>query len=505
MSLWDKLIGVSKAGGEEKVPVAPMQTFGVNGTVEYGGYLQDPEKDKRIQGHMKYKTYSDILANTSIVGAGTRYFLNLVAKARWRVEPADDSPQAKEYAEKVESIMDGMTTPFHRVVRRAAMYRFYGYSVQEWTAKKCKEGHIGFLDVESRPQHSIERWNIDNHGRVLGMHQRRPQDQVEVYLPREKTIYIVDDSLADRPDGLGLFRHLVSPVFRLREYERLEGVGYDTDLHGVPVGRAPYSTLQEKVRNNEMTTEEAEKAIRPIKDFINSHIKNAKLGIIIDSEVYKSQDEGLTPSAQRKWDIDVLRVGLGGTLQQAASAIDRVNREIARILGCEHLLLGENDRGSFSMSQDKSQNFYLIVDSALQEIQQGYQWYIDVLWLLNGWPDDKKPKFRPESLKFHDVQQITAALRDLAIAGSPVALNDPAINDIREILGISSAPEVEFSDGYLNDEGIVREEGAKPGTTTGQNSGKKPGDDKKPSDEEVKDQAKKAFAVFHDIMQRGKK
>ena len=119
------------------------------------------------------------------------------------------------------------------------MYRFYGFSIQEWTARRRDDGFLTFADIAPRSQRTIERWDVDEAGQVLGALQRSPQTQEEIYLPREKLLYIVDDTLNDSPEGLGLFRHLVAPSRRLKRYEQLEGFGFETDLRGIPIGRSP--------------------------------------------------------------------------------------------------------------------------------------------------------------------------------------------------------------------------------------------------------------------------
>ena len=78
---------------------APTSTVGTSGAVLSGGFLVTNEKDRRLTGTQKYTTYSDLLANISIVAAGTRYFLNLVAKAKWKVEPAQGDKDEKPTAE----------------------------------------------------------------------------------------------------------------------------------------------------------------------------------------------------------------------------------------------------------------------------------------------------------------------------------------------------------------------------------------------------------------------
>ena len=64
--------------------VSPTETLGSSGPAIYGGYIQEFERDPELVSRSeRYRRYSDILANISIVAAGTRFFLNLVAKASW--------------------------------------------------------------------------------------------------------------------------------------------------------------------------------------------------------------------------------------------------------------------------------------------------------------------------------------------------------------------------------------------------------------------------------------
>jgi len=428
------------AFGSPSQKASPTKTKGAPGTAVYGGYILEDEKNSELAGSKKYQTYSDILANVGIVAAGTRYFLNLVSKAKWKVVPADDSDEAKEYADIITSQMSRMDTSWSRVIRRAAMYRFYGFSIQEWTMEK-KDGMLQFVDIAPRPQITIERWNTDDYGKVLGVAQRSPQTAQEIYLPRQKIIYIVDDSINDSPEGLGLFRHIVAKSQRLLRYEQLEGYGFESDLRGIPVGRAPYATLQEGVDTGLLTQAEMNDALAPITSFISNHIKNPALGILLDSMTYQSEDEAATPSEVYQWDVDLLK-GSATSFADVALAIERLNREIARILGVDGMLLGESG-GSNAMSSDKSLNFALIVDSTLSELADTYEKdMIARMFEVNGWPEDMKPTFNTEQMQHRDITQITQALKDIAAAGGKLSRNDPAINSIRERLGLPAQPEL---------------------------------------------------------------
>lgn len=425
---------------------SPYTTVGAPGTAVYGGYVISREKDGRLKGQQRYITYSDNLANVSIVGAGVRFFANLIAKAEWSVEPADESSAAEELAEKVEFIMNDMTTPWHRIVRRAAMFTMYGFSVQEWTAKRNDDGTIGFLDIEPRAQPTIERWDVDVTGTVLGMIQRNPQNQEELYLPREKCIYCVDDTLNDSPEGLGLFRHIAKACSTLQRYELLEAWGFETDLRGIPVARGPFTQLEQMVTTGQLSVSQANALKQPMIDFIESHNKNPELGMLLDSATYTTQDERGTPSTVRQWDIELLS-GEPGTAREVAVAIERLNREIARVLGVEQLLLG-SDGGSYSLSKDKSEQFALIVDSTLKELKEVFEAdFLGPLWTLNGWDEDLKPKFKIEKIQYRDVESITTALAELSKAA--LSPDDPATNEIRALLGLSDQPEPDEMDMML--------------------------------------------------------
>lgn len=422
--------------------VAPTRTLGDSGTAVFGGYIQTVEKNAKLTGRERYRTFSEILANTTIVAAGVRYFVNLVARAGWNVEPAavegGQQGQAEMIAQTIDDMMFAMETPWHRVVRRAAMYRFYGFSVQEWTAARREDGLVGFADIAPRPQITIERWGLDITGRVLGVWQRSAQTQQEIPIPRAKIVYMVDDTLSDSPEGLGLFRHVVEPANRLETYERLEGFGYETDLRGIPVLRGPFAALEAAVQAGEITAEEKTASENQLISFAQNHNKNPQLALLLDSITY--QDTEGSPTNNLQWNAELLEGNTGSNSFEAIGAtIERLNREIARVLGVEGLLLGSTRHGSEALARDKSHNFALIIDSTLDEIaEQMEKDFIAPIMRLNGWDMALAPTFKTEPVQYRDIEQITGALRDLAQAGAPSMPGDPAIEQVYNLMGLTA-------------------------------------------------------------------
>jgi len=431
--------------GVQRTTPDPFQVVGAAGVAVYSGYLNQEEKDPALAGRQRFVTYSDVLANVAIVASGVRYFLNLIAKAEWKAVPADDSKEAQKYADLTQSILDDMRTPWHRVVRKAALYKFYGFSILEWTAKRRPDGAIGFLDVQARSQQSIERWDMATDGSVLGVVQRSPQTQQEIYLPRGKVIHLVDDSIHDSPEGVGLFRHLVKDAKALERFEILEGWGYETDLRGIPIGRGPLAELEKMVKAGTLSADQAAKLRAPLDAFIRQHVRNPNLGLLLDSSPHRAAGEQQTPSQTKQWDVELLK-GEGSPHQFVAAAIERKTRSIARVLGVEHLLLGSNDRGSYALSVDKSQAFGMTVESGLREVREAMrQDLLTPLWALNGWPEEMKPTLKTDQAQYRDIQQVTGALADVAKAGAPLSPDDEAIGEVRDLLGLSRPPKVNLT------------------------------------------------------------
>lgn len=424
---------------------SPYKSIGAPGIIVTGGFIHEGEKDSRLVGQRKFRTYSDLLCNVAIVAAGARAFLFLVAKPEWSVEPADDSAEAQRLADLVDEILHDMVTPFHQVVRRAALFRFYGFGLQEWTAKKRDDGSIGFLDVEPRAQSTIYRWDLDVHGNVVGVVQLAPQSMAEIYLHRQKLVYCVDDSMNDSPEGLGLFRHLAKAADRLARYELLEAWGYQTDIRGIPIVRAPLAELQALRDQGAEGIAAANAQLTPFRNLLSSHNKSDELGILIESETYRSTGEQQTPSSIRRFDFELLK-GEAGPHAEIAAAIERLNREMARVLGVEHLLLGADSQGSHAMAQDKSQAFAELIDATIVDLRAQFEKdLLEPLWLLNGWDRDLMPTFRTSPLALTDIEETGKALVALATAGAPLMPNDPAVNKVRQLIGLPDAPEVDLS------------------------------------------------------------
>lgn len=433
---------VQRIIGMKPMPaVRPFEEQGTSGTPVWGGYIQTREKNTAWAGQQRWITAADILTNVSIVAAGVHYFLNIVARPSWKVVPSsDDDPEAVELAEFVEQVINSMEDPWDKFVRRATMYRFYGFGIYEWTAKKMEDsGRVGYTNIERRPQHTIDQWVIDEKGRVQGVWQRSPQTNQLLPLPRSKIVYLVDDEFTDSPQGMGMLRHMAEPYNRLKQFLALESRVFERDLRGTPVGRAPLSEIRAAVEGSRLSEADGEKLIKGMQAFVETQVKAKNTGMLLDSAPYLSQaQDGAKVSGVPKWDMSLLTGNANGLVELHA-AIDRTQREMARIGGWESLMMGgDKASGNRSLGESKERNMYLTGNAVLNNISAvATKDIIDPLWIMNAFPQDKKPWFQTEDVSFRDVGEVAQVMRDMASAGAVLDPADPAIDDVRDLLGIS--------------------------------------------------------------------
>jgi hypothetical protein len=420
-----------------KKTASAFKEAGVSGNYIYSGWLQDRERNPKLSYLQRSTEYENLIANIAIVGAGIRYMTDLCASAEWSVKPSE-ADKNEEYSQIIERMMSETETPWTKIVRQAIPYRYLGFSLQEWTAHKLDDGLILPYKIEVRPQRTIEQFDQNAVGEIIGFGQKKPGSGELLYIPRNKTLYIIDDVLTDSPVGMGVLRHVFESCERLKNYLEIEYASYARDLRGIPIGRAPYTELAKAVKNGELTEAQAKAATSAMESLMQSSKKLPDTAIILDSAQYTSvSDTGKNISSSPQWGIDILQ-GNGNGFADLNKAIERIQTEIARVLSSENLMLSGG--GSQALSKDKSANTYLTANSILYDIHtRATKDLIGRVWELNGFPPEMMPTFSVEEISARDAESVANVLKTLAGAGATLATDDPVINEIRQSLGVSEA------------------------------------------------------------------
>jgi hypothetical protein len=275
------------------------------------------------------------------------------------------------------------------------------------------------------------------------MIQRSPQTLVDISIPRSRCVYVVDDLLSDSPEGKGVLRHMVPLGEMMERYVQLEGLGYDMDLRGIPIGYMPKGDLARAVEAGKMTVAEKTAAENGFKDFLQDRVRNRKLALALDSTPYSSQDDRQTPSSVRKWAVEILRADAGAQPDLYRS-IARLNWEMAILIGVQHLLLGF-ERGTQALSESMSDNMFLAVNSTLAALVEQYQADLvrGALAKLNGWTEEETPRITCTPVRREDAAGLAKILATMAQATGPLDRDDPAADVVRERAGLPPTPKLD--------------------------------------------------------------
>lgn len=423
---------------------------GTGGTAAVGGYLVQKEKSGDLVGEQKFVTYDNVVLNTSIVAAGVRHYHSLISGVGWSLKPGKGG-NANKYAERVDQMIHTeLKQPWSQVVGTMGHYKWVGFSVQEWIAENLKDGFQGLTTFENRPQSTMEQWVLEEQtGHVLGWIQRDLVTGETYPLHRSKCVYIADKSITHMPDGVGMLRHVVELNRQLKRLEQLEGWAYETDLRGMPIAYAPLGFLDTLVQKKLMSAADRDARLKGLTDFVKNHVRNPQLGIILESAPYRDEGATKSPSTTRQYGLEFAK-GEGGSLQPVANAIERKQREIARAIGFEHLMLGGDGKGSNAQHQDKTASLRDSVNATL--VTMGWQLDQDVIVPIferNGWPLEERPCFKPDALSLRTVQEVVDSLEGMARSGATIMPNDPVVNQVRGMLSLVDAPEITARDAGL--------------------------------------------------------
>jgi hypothetical protein len=145
-------------------------------------------------------------------------------------------------------------------------------------------------------------------------------------------------------------------------------------------------------------------------------------------------------------------------------------------LGVEHILLGSDGSGSLALAKSKVGTFYLTVTSTLGDLVEIYERdWLQPIADLNGWPPELVPSLGVAEIRDEDISEIVDALAKMAQAGAVLAPDDPAIGEIRDMIGLSRPTDESVE--MAMDAAITRAQN--PGTTDPEQQ-QQLGDDEKP-------------------------
>ncbi len=429
---------------------------GSDGVIAYGGYLVEGEKNPKLRGSTKWVEQDNLIANMATVAASTRLWLDLAGSVKWS---AKENPRGGTDAKRcVQLVEEGllrarMTKPWRRCVRKQVMAELRGFALHSKGTKRDSQGRIVFSELRPLPQHTIEQWlkptETEPWKAVVQRTATKPY-QVE----RGDLWYSVDDALGESPAGTGIFRHLqrIGEIFE--RYRQLHGIAADTDVNGIPVGRAPIGKLWQQAcrpvsegggglsgNDTAAISTWVQRRTSQLTDLLENRVVTPNRSLLLDSLPYFSieTDTSAKPSSIFEWSIDTVRAAIS-SMPELREVLDDMNFDVARIMCTEFLLMGEGE-GSRAQHTDKTRNLTRrlngVLDNTADDGDRDLVWWIVA---KNGYdPERCAPSLEHEPIDEKDIIGFAEMLA--ALAKAKYRPDDPIHNWFRDHIDAPHMPE----------------------------------------------------------------
>ena len=412
----------------------PPNPVGAPGLPVYAGQVQS-EWDRRLQRPKGMQVYREMAEGDATIGALLFAIESMVRGAGHRIEPADESGNAQDEADFVESCFEDMEGAWGDTLSEILTLIPYGFSLFE-IVYKPRRGETGDLRTESgyddnrigwarwspRSQETIDRWIFRDDWTTEAAIQIAPPKYREAIIPLDKCLHFRARSRRQNPEGLSLLRNVFDPWYYKKHITRIEAIGIERDLAGLPKVSIPDSVIA------------AGGTILASWQRVASDLRrDEQAGIVIPSDV----DE----NGNRLYDVELISTG-GQRAIDTDAVIARYERWILRSMLADFMTLGDNAVGSYAQAVSRTGLFMAAVSSILDGIAdtinaQG----IRPLMRLNGVRQELWPTFSFNELDTKDIQAFAETVATLV--GAQIV--NPAEPDVKQyvydVVGLPLAKE----------------------------------------------------------------
>lgn len=400
---------------------------GKTGLHNFGGFISE-EFLTQLQFQKGQKIWREMRDNDPTVGAMMQAVEALVREVSWNVVPSDSNDRdSKDAAIWLKSNIENMDHTWEDYLSEVVTMFTFGWQWSEIVMKKRDDGTIGIKKLAPRAQESLQRWEMDDCGTLLGMWQLPPTGGETTLIPLSKSIHFKTTSIKQNPEGRSMLRNAFRPWSFMKRAEEYEAIGIERELAGLPVIRIPKEYLNSSDAKFTAIREEYRKIGRDLKF-------NEQGSIIIPSDTYKDKDGN--PTAIKMVEIELMSSS-GSRAIDTNTIILRYQQTIARTLLADFLVLGSNSRGSFSLSKDKSMLFMKALQSQVNGIAATLnRQLIPKLWEINNFDKNIMPSFVPGKIQPADLKELGDYVNKLAGAGIMVAGDEKTENSLLSVAGL---------------------------------------------------------------------
>lgn len=401
-----------------------LEEIGRTGLIQYGGYIYE-ETLPEWRGYFKTRTIKKMLCN-AICGAILFSVEMLIRQVSFSVKPASDDNADKEAADFIEQCRQDMSISWPDLMAEILTMLPWGWSWFEECYKerrgdspgvyqdsqgverqlpqsKYNDGKIGWRKWAIRSQDSLLNWQFDDEGGIQALVQIPPPDFATRVIPIEKSLLFRTTVHKGNPEGESIFRRAYEAYYYMKNIARIEAIGVERDLAGLPVFWLPLDVMN-GTTDTQTQAKEAYKAI-------GKSIRQDEQACLLLPLVYDSR-------GNKQYDFEL--AGTKGTrLFNTGEIIDRYKHDILITTLADFLILGASGgKGSYALSADKTEIFSVALGAWLDSIcAVGNRNAIPRLLKLNGYKTSKVPTLEHGKVEALDLQSFGQFIANAAKAG----------------------------------------------------------------------------------------
>lgn len=442
-----------------------FRDIGQSGLRQYGGWVRE-EFLPQLTGLQAARTYREMQDNSSTVASVLFAITQTMRKVEWRVQPANDTPQAQAEADFLETVRNDMSHTWEDFVSEALSMLGYGFAPHEIVYKRrlgkqaagngrassnYTDGRIGWRRLPLRGQDTVIKWFFDNSGTVLGLTQQ-PYVGTLIDLPIEKMLLFRPSQHKGNPEGRSLLRPAYRPYYFIKRLEEIEAIMIER-FGGLPTLYVP-STLLEAAATNDTN---ALTAVQAYQKILRNVRVDEQMGLMLPSDTYQGPNG---PSSVRMYEFKLETPAGGRGTLDPEKPIERYKLEILMTVLADFIQLGHAARGTQNLALSKVDMFLGAIEGWMNSVAAVINRYgVPRLWALNHLNPDLMPELVPDLATRIDLDSLGNYILHLAQSGMTMFPDEDLESYLRDAAGlpdIADADALPATGGATNTEALKK-------------------------------------------------
>lgn len=409
-------------------PKLDLSTVGATGLPVWSGRVYD-EILPVLQGDRGRRILREMSEQDPIIGGVLLGIEMLARQVPWSMTPADESQKAKDVADFVDEALTDMVPTFGNSMSEILSMLVYGWSWLEIIYKRRQgldvnspmkssrfdDDKVGWAGWAIRSQETLYTWEwsggTEGKGELTSMTQMPPPSYDTLTIPRSKSLHFKTRSRRENPEGISILRNCYRPWFFKNNIEKIEGIGIERDLAGLPILWAPQELFSQDA------TAEQKALFEQLKKIVGSIKRDEQEGIVMPMAF---DEDGKNPI----YKLELLSTG-GDRQFDTNGIINRYDERIAMSMLADFILMGHQAVGSFALSTTKTGLFTTALSAIMDVIQEEINSQaIPRLVLLNGWDLKYVPTLQHGKIEASDLSKLGEFLKQLSDAGMALFPNE---------------------------------------------------------------------------------